>query len=169
MVELDVRTLPPPKKHATIHELLEELATGDTLRIVNDHDPRPLRYELEHDYPGAFSWSYVEAGPQTWRVDIQKTRSFELKPGFELLADCSDLSVHGLELQPLGSVRLGFDSSTALIFTQGAGTIGMNGHTHPIAAGRVELVTAGDECTITASGESELRGYVASTKPERRS
>lgn len=70
--ELDVRVIPPREKHPTIHARLNELAPGATLTIVNDHDPRPLRFELEADYPELFSWEYLESGPETWRVAIQK-------------------------------------------------------------------------------------------------
>lgn len=164
MVELDVRTLPPPKKHATIHELLEGLAPGDTLRIVNDHDPRPLRYELEQDYPDAFEWTYVESGPQTWRVDISKTRAFDVTPGFELLADSSDLSVHRLSVQPRESLRLGFEGPSTLIFDEGSGTVTIQGHSHAISPGSVELLTEGDECSIAASVTAGLRAYVVTVK-----
>lgn len=167
MVELDVRTLPPPKKHATIHELLEGLAPGDTLRIINDHDPRPLRYELEHDYPESFEWTYVESGPQTWRVDISKTREFGVTPGFELLADSSDLSVHRLSIQPRESLRLGFEGPSTIIFGEGTGTLTIHGHSHPIAPGTVELLARGDECTIAASVTSALRAYVVTAKENR--
>ncbi|HET6895798.1 MAG TPA: DUF2249 domain-containing protein [Candidatus Baltobacteraceae bacterium] len=74
MIELDVRVIPPPQKHATIHEKLDQLAPGEALRITNDHDPRPLRYELEHDHPGSFAFDYVESGPEKWLVDIVKTK-----------------------------------------------------------------------------------------------
>lgn len=70
--ELDVRVIPPREKHPTIHARLHELATGETLTIVNDHDPRPLRFELEADYPQKFGWEYLERGPQTWRVEIKR-------------------------------------------------------------------------------------------------
>ncbi|HET9097561.1 MAG TPA: DUF2249 domain-containing protein [Candidatus Baltobacteraceae bacterium] len=167
MVELDVRTLPPPKKHATIHELLEGLAPGDTLRIVNDHDPRPLRYELEHDYPDSFEWTYVESGPQTWRVDISKTREFDVTPGFELLADSSDLSVHRLSIQPSESLRLGFEGPSTIIFDEGAGTLTIHGHAHSITPGTVELLTQGDECALAASVTGVLRAYVVTAKDNR--
>ncbi|HEX3469067.1 MAG TPA: DUF2249 domain-containing protein [Candidatus Elarobacter sp.] len=72
MEELDVTALPPREKHPTIHARLNALAPGETLRIFNDHDPRPLRFELDADYPGQFGWNYVEAGPEHWRVDIQR-------------------------------------------------------------------------------------------------
>ena|GEM_PF-7110081 len=73
MNELDVRLLPPGRKHTTIFERFEALPQGETLRIVNDHDPRPLRFELDHDYPNTFSWEYAQRGPEVWLVDITKT------------------------------------------------------------------------------------------------
>jgi uncharacterized protein (DUF2249 family) len=72
MQELDVRPIPPRQKHPTIHETLRALAEGGTLRLINDHDPRPLRFELDADYPEIFGWEYVESGPEIWRVDISK-------------------------------------------------------------------------------------------------
>ncbi len=30
-----------------IHEAFEDLASGETLRIVNDHEPKPLFYEFQ--------------------------------------------------------------------------------------------------------------------------
>ena len=164
MVELDVRTLPPPKKHATIHELLEGLAPGDTLRIINDHDPRPLRYELEHDYPDSFQWTYLESGPQTWRVDIAKTRAFAVTPGFELLADSPDITVHRLSVQPLASIRLGFEGAGTIIFEEGSGTLTIHGHSHAIAPGRVELLTENDECSIAAAAGTAVRAYIVTVK-----
>lgn len=70
--ELDVRVIPPREKHPTIHSRLHELAVGESLTIVNDHDPRPLRFELEADHPGQFGWEYLESGPETWRVEISR-------------------------------------------------------------------------------------------------
>lgn len=75
MQELDVRVIPPKLKHPTIHSMLRSLSSDETLRIVNDHDPRPLRFEIEADYPGSFTWEYVEQGPETWRVDIRRVAS----------------------------------------------------------------------------------------------
>jgi uncharacterized protein (DUF2249 family) len=71
-VELDVRVIEPRFKHRTIHEKLHGLASGEALVIVNDHDPRPLRFELEADHPNEFEWSYLEQGPEVWRVEIKK-------------------------------------------------------------------------------------------------
>ena len=69
---VDVRTLVPAQRHAKIFSLVEELAPGKAFILVNDHDPKPLHYQLEAEYPGQFSWEYVESGPQVWKVEIGK-------------------------------------------------------------------------------------------------
>ena len=43
---LDLRDVPPPQRHPMIHEAFESLDSGETLRIVNDHEPKPLFYEM---------------------------------------------------------------------------------------------------------------------------
>jgi uncharacterized protein (DUF2249 family) len=44
---LDVREVPPPERHPKIHEAFAELDSGESLQIVNDHDPKPLFYEMQ--------------------------------------------------------------------------------------------------------------------------
>jgi uncharacterized protein (DUF2249 family) len=70
--ELDVRSLAPTQRHAKIFELVNELAPGASFILVNDHDPKPLYYQLEAEYPKQFSWTYLERGPGAWRVEIGK-------------------------------------------------------------------------------------------------
>jgi len=62
--------MPPRVRHETIFERLDSLATGETLRLLNDHDPAPLRYQLEATRPAQFRWEYVEQGPEQWAVEI---------------------------------------------------------------------------------------------------
>ncbi len=68
--ELDVRTLPPAQRHQLIFSTIDRLGEGRQLTLVNDHDPLPLRYQLEATRGEAFSWEYMEEGPKTWRVRI---------------------------------------------------------------------------------------------------
>ncbi len=70
--ELDVTAIPPRDKHPTIHQRLEALAVGEFLVIKNDHDPRPLSFEIEGDYPGKYGWKYLAQGPEIWRVEINR-------------------------------------------------------------------------------------------------
>lgn len=71
-VELDVRELPHAERHRTIFALLDRLAPGEALVIVNDHDPLPLRYQVQALWPEAFDWEYRESGPRTWRVAVRR-------------------------------------------------------------------------------------------------
>ena len=68
--QLDVRTVPPPQRHPLIFQTIAELEAGQGLELVNDHDPKPLYYQLEAEHAGQFSWDYLERGPETWRVRI---------------------------------------------------------------------------------------------------
>jgi len=69
---VDVRSLVPAQRHAKIFELVNALEPGASFILVNDHDPKPLYYQLDAEYPGQFSWTYVESGPTVWRVEIGK-------------------------------------------------------------------------------------------------
>lgn len=69
---VDVRTLVPAQRHAKIFQLVNELTAGTSFTLVNDHDPKPLYYQLEAEYPKQFSWTYLERGPEVWRVEIGK-------------------------------------------------------------------------------------------------
>jgi uncharacterized protein (DUF2249 family) len=43
---LDVREMPPAERHPKIHETFAELESGETLTLINDHEPKPLFYEM---------------------------------------------------------------------------------------------------------------------------
>lgn len=69
---IDVRSLVPAQRHTKIFELVNALEPGKSFILINDHDPKPLYYQMEAEYPGQFSWEYVESGPRVWRVEIGK-------------------------------------------------------------------------------------------------
>ncbi len=74
---LDVRPIPPRDKHSTIFSTFDALATGESFVLINDHDPRPLRYQFDAEHPGSFGWQYLEQGPEVWRVQISKAAAAE--------------------------------------------------------------------------------------------
>jgi uncharacterized protein (DUF2249 family) len=47
MPTLDVREIPPPERHPKIHETFAEMDGGEVLELVNDHEPKPLFYEMQ--------------------------------------------------------------------------------------------------------------------------
>lgn len=67
---LDVRSLAPAQRHEKIFAAYSALDPGTGFVLVNDHDPRPLRYQFEAQHQGRYSWDYLEAGPDVWRVRI---------------------------------------------------------------------------------------------------
>jgi uncharacterized protein (DUF2249 family) len=69
---LDVRALPHGQRHEIIFARLGSLAPGKALVIVNDHDPKPLRYQTSAMWPDRFEWTYQQAGPAVWRVAISR-------------------------------------------------------------------------------------------------
>lgn len=69
---MDVRPIPCSIKHGLILKNWFNLAVGEHFILLNDHDPVPLRYQFEAEFPGAFTWEYVERGPEDFRVKITK-------------------------------------------------------------------------------------------------
>jgi regulator of cell morphogenesis and NO signaling len=69
---IDVTKIEPRLKHPTIFESFDSLEAGEAVLIHNDHDPKPLYYQLLAERGNTFSWSYVKNGPQVWEVEIRK-------------------------------------------------------------------------------------------------
>ncbi|WP_058991888.1 DUF2249 domain-containing protein [Haloarcula sp. CBA1127] len=44
--QLDLREIPPPKRHPKIFDAFEELDSGEALTIINDHEPTPLYHQM---------------------------------------------------------------------------------------------------------------------------
>ncbi len=74
LVVLDVRNIPPRDRHARIFEVFDELPLFGILRLVNDHDPRPLYYQFNMERPGEAAWNPQQEGPDTWIINITKVR-----------------------------------------------------------------------------------------------
>jgi uncharacterized protein (DUF2249 family) len=68
--DLDVRSLPHAARHERIFGVVSQLVPGEAFVLANDHDPKPLRYQLEAQNPGKITWDYLEQGPELWRVQI---------------------------------------------------------------------------------------------------
>lgn len=60
--------LPPPVKHETILRALDALPPGFSALLINDHDPKPLLYQLDAEQPGVFAAEYQERGPERFAI-----------------------------------------------------------------------------------------------------
>lgn len=67
---IDVRTIARGGRHPRVFAGYASLAPGEAFILVNSHDPKPLRREFEAIHAGAFSWDYLQTGPEEWRVRI---------------------------------------------------------------------------------------------------
>lgn len=72
MIQVDVRTIVPRDRHPLIFNTFDNLEVGDALELINDHAPRPLFYQFQHERPDQFEWNYLEEGPDVWRVQIRR-------------------------------------------------------------------------------------------------
>lgn len=73
ILTLDVTQIEPRFKHPTIFEKFDSLAANQAFIIHNDHDPKPLYYQLLGERGNVFTWEYLENGPEWWKVRIGKT------------------------------------------------------------------------------------------------
>jgi uncharacterized protein (DUF2249 family) len=71
--ELDVRSVPHAIRHATIFGALESVRPGAGLELVAPHDPLPLLDQVNQRWPGRFSVTYSERGPEAWRLTLVRT------------------------------------------------------------------------------------------------
>ena len=69
---LDVTKIEPKFKHPTIFKYFDALNPGERFIIDNDHDPKPLYYELLAERGNIFTWEYLEQGPERFKVQITK-------------------------------------------------------------------------------------------------
>lgn len=65
---LDTRQIPHAIRHATIFDALGAVAPGFSLDLVANHNPLPLLAQLDEKHPGDFAVSYLEDGPEVWRL-----------------------------------------------------------------------------------------------------
>lgn len=80
METLNVTQLEPRLKHPTIFKYFDALPTGGELIIENDHDPKPLYYQLLNERGPVFNWQYIEEGPLHWRIRIRKGKEANDSP-----------------------------------------------------------------------------------------
>ncbi|WP_266202986.1 iron-sulfur cluster repair di-iron protein [Pontibacter kalidii] len=83
---LDVTVLEPRMKHPTIFQWFDNLKGGEAFIIHNDHDPKPLYYQLLGERGNVFKWEYLEQGPEVWEVRISKLTPEEGETVGELVA-----------------------------------------------------------------------------------
>lgn len=74
MPEIDVRDLPPKERHPKIMEQFDAMDAGEQLRLINDHDPKPLFYEMRAEKPAFDEDGYqvTQEGPEEFVATFPK-------------------------------------------------------------------------------------------------
>ncbi|HEY6186357.1 MAG TPA: DUF2249 domain-containing protein [Pyrinomonadaceae bacterium] len=70
--EIDLCLMPRPERHPLVFAAFDHLAVGESFIIFNDHDPQPLRMQIEQMREGEVDWEYLERGPDTFRVRLTR-------------------------------------------------------------------------------------------------
>ncbi|MCO6497273.1 MAG: DUF2249 domain-containing protein [Chitinophagaceae bacterium] len=72
--EFDVRPFPPTERHEMFYKAFADIKPGEAFEFVNDHDPKPLYYQMEAESNEPFRWEYLEKGPEVWKVRVVKVK-----------------------------------------------------------------------------------------------
>lgn len=71
---IDLRDVPPQKRHGLVMDTFEGLDSEGTLTLVNDHEPRPLFYQMQAEVD-AFDiegYSVEKRGPENFVAILPK-------------------------------------------------------------------------------------------------
>ncbi|MEO6834053.1 MAG: iron-sulfur cluster repair di-iron protein [Chitinophagaceae bacterium] len=71
---IDVPTIEPRMKHPTIFRVFDSLQGGESLIIHNNHDPKPVYYQLLGERGDIFTWEYLQQGPEFWDIRVTKRK-----------------------------------------------------------------------------------------------
>jgi uncharacterized protein (DUF2249 family) len=70
--DLDLRQTARDRRHPTVFYAFDGLTVGESFFIVNDHNPLPLRGQLEQLRPGEAAWETVIDGPDQFRIKVSR-------------------------------------------------------------------------------------------------
>lgn len=72
-LEVDVRGLPCVNRRAIIFSSFDRLAEGESLVVINDHEPVGLRGHFEDIVPGHYRWDALPRTDEAFRVRITRS------------------------------------------------------------------------------------------------
>ncbi len=72
--EFDIRPYPPTERHEMFYKAFADIQPGEAFEFINDHDPKPLYYQMEAESKEPFRWEYLEKGPEVWKVRVIKVK-----------------------------------------------------------------------------------------------
>lgn len=163
--ELDVRPMRKPDKHPVIFRAYDKLPAGESLLLVNDHDPRHLHDEFEVEHPGGYTWEYIAKDRGDWRIRITKLAATPLP---RALTDTASAAADAAESGATGVVwklqmrERDLDSNIIALAPGGA----IDAHAGPDVDVLIHVL-AGSGQLVTELNTVELRGGTLVWLPRR--
>lgn len=71
-IVLDARAIPHAIRNASIFGALGVVLPGFALDVIEAHDPQQMLAELQQRQPDTFDVSFIERGPELWRVRFSR-------------------------------------------------------------------------------------------------
>ena len=72
--ELDARKIPHALRHGAVLGSLSRVPKGRAMVLVAPHNPLPLLDEIAKTERGAVEVSYLQEGPEAWRLLLTRAR-----------------------------------------------------------------------------------------------
>lgn len=72
--QLDLREIPPPQRHPKIFDAFADLESGESLTLVNDHEPTPLYHQMAAEVESFDAEGYTvdRVGPNEFIATLPK-------------------------------------------------------------------------------------------------
>jgi CRP/FNR family transcriptional regulator len=69
---LDLRTTPTWERHGVVCNAFSDLGDDESLHVIYEYEPRPLRRRFEMTYAQRYIWSQRRLASERWEVSIRK-------------------------------------------------------------------------------------------------
>lgn len=71
---IEAQKIEPMNRHAFIFQSFDNLQGGESIVIVNSHDPVPLLRQFHESRAEQFTDEYLEKGPEVWKLRLTKKK-----------------------------------------------------------------------------------------------
>lgn len=69
---IEAQLIPSSERHGYIFSTFDSLEAGESITILNSHDPKPLLMQFDEKRPSLFTSEYLLSGPTEWQVKLTK-------------------------------------------------------------------------------------------------
>jgi uncharacterized protein (DUF2249 family) len=69
---LDLRGTPPSERHGLVCGAFSDLRTDESLHLIYDYEPRPLRRRFEKTFAQQFVWMQRRLARERWEISLRK-------------------------------------------------------------------------------------------------